>query len=136
MNRMMIRLLFSTALSHVKHLPVLYQSFPFTLPSFVCQFYDASWYQVYSVYSRIIQIARYLKKYSTGWSQACSKSQKKYELNIFSYSFFRHCMQYAICSNAKYCNLLFGILFYVEQASQLCSLACTTVTDREFDFDF
>ena len=133
---MIIRLISSTALSHIKHLPVLYQSFPFALPSFICKLSDARRYQIQCVYSIQIQSARYFKESSTGWSQACSKSQKKYALNIFSYSFFRHCMQYAICSNAKYCNLFFGILFYVEQASQLCSLACTTVTDREFDFYF
>ena len=86
-------------------MPVLCQLFSFTLPSFICQFYDTGWYKVYSVYSRIIQNARFLKKYSTGWSQACSTSHKKYEFSSNNELFSRYCMQYAICSNAEFCNL-------------------------------
>ena len=89
---------------------------------------------MYTVY--IFKVPDILRNLVQAGHKPVLNHKKKYELNIFSYSFFRHCMQYAICSNAKYCNLFFGILFYVEQASQLCSLACTTVTDREFDFYF
>ena len=59
MYRMIIMLLISTALSHVKHLPVLYQSFPFTLPSFTCKLSNNNRYKVYCVYITHIQSARY-----------------------------------------------------------------------------
>ena len=105
---MIIRLLSSTALSHVKHWSVLYQSLPFTLPSLIFKLFDANRYQVYCVYSTYIQSARYFKKCSTGWSLARSTSNIEYEFNSNAQSLSGHLMQNTVPSNTAFCHLSYN----------------------------